>query len=117
MSKGFPLLAVALIAASCSGDESIGCTGDVRPSVRLTVLDSAGEPVLDADVTYRVDGDIERSCTRGVEELYICAYEEQGRFVITAVRGDERGEARVSVRADVCHVVPEDVTLTLEPAS
>jgi hypothetical protein len=117
MSKLALLLALALLSSSCSSDDSVACTADLRPSTRVTVLDSAGAPVLDADVTYRVDGDIERSCTLSGAELYICGFEEQGRFVIRALRGDEEGEARVSVRADVCHVVPEDVTLTLEPAS
>lgn len=117
MSKHAALLALALLSSACSGDDSVGCTADLRASTRVTVLDGAGEPVLDAEVTYTVDGDIERSCSNRLEGLYICGLEEQGRFVITALRGDEQGEARVSVRADVCHVVPEDVTLTLEPAS
>src|SRR5688572_24022767 len=117
MSKHALWLALALLASGCSGDDSVSCTDELRASVRVTVLDNAGEPVLDADVSYRVDGDIERSCSILGEGLYICGLEEQGRFVITAVRGDEQGEARVSVRADVCHVVPEDVTLELEPAS
>jgi hypothetical protein len=117
MSKHGLCLALALLAPACSGDDSVACTADLRPSVRLTLLDSAGDPVLDADVTYRVDGDIERACSTMGEGLYICGLEEQGRFVITARRGDEQGEARVDVRADVCHVVPEDVSLELEPAS
>jgi hypothetical protein len=117
MSKHAALIALAMLAMGCSGDDSVACTDDLRPSTRVTVLDGAGDPVLDADLTYRVDGDIERSCMLSGEAFYICGFEEQGRFVITALRGDEAGEARVSVRADVCHVVPEDVTLTLEPAS
>jgi hypothetical protein len=110
-------VALALLVTGCSGDDPVACTGELRPSVRATVLDVVGAPVLDAELTYRVDGDIERSCSMGGEGLYICGFEEDGRFVITAVRGDERGEARVSVRRDACHVVPEDATLTLEPAS
>lgn len=115
MSKHALLLALTLLATSC-GDDPVACTADLRPSVRVTVLDVVGEPVLDAELTYRVDGDIERSCELSIDR-YICGYEEEGRFVITAVRGDEQGEARVSVRADACHVVTEDIDMTLATAS
>lgn len=117
MSKHALWLALSLLACSCSGDEGVDCNPVLRWSVIVRVVDAAGEPVADAVVKYSLEGLPERSCMSTTDGTYYCAQEEQGRFVITAVRGDERGEARVNVRADVCHVVPENVTLTLEAAS
>ena len=117
MSRRAALLALALLTAGCSGDDEIDCNPVVRPSVIVTVVDAAGDPVDDAIVRYSLEGLPARSCTPRGDASFGCAQEDQGRFVITAERGDEVGEARVNVRADVCHVITENVSITLEPAS
>jgi hypothetical protein len=113
-------LVLGLVVWACSDDTNdVVCSDEIRPSVRLTVLDAAGAPASDAEVSYTVDGAPSRRCVSlSVSPgAYTCGIEEEGRIVISAERAGETGEARTTVRADECHVDPEDVTLTLEPAS
>jgi hypothetical protein len=117
MRKNALGLGLLVWCMGCSdGTDDVVCTAELRASVRLTVLDAAGNAAPDATVSYTVEGGASQPCTL-VGEGFTCGLEEDGRFVITAVRDSERGEARTRVRADVCHVDPEDVTLTLEPSS
>jgi hypothetical protein len=117
MSKCALALGLVVFAWGCSDDSGmVTCTDELRSSVRLTVLDPEGQPVTDADVSYSVDGAEAKPCA-AADVSYTCGLEEEGRFVITAERGGESGVARVNVRADVCHVDPEDVTLPLETSS
>jgi uncharacterized protein GlcG (DUF336 family) len=112
MSKYVLALGLAMLVSGCS-DNSVSCTDELRTSVGVTVLDAEGEPVSNATLTYTVDDAAARDCSP-LDPGYTCGIEEEGRFVITAVRGDESGEVRVTVRADECHVDPERVTIMLD---
>jgi hypothetical protein len=117
MSKHSLALALGLLGVGCSSgdDEGLHCAPGVRPSVRVTVVDADGAAVDDAVVTYSLEGMPPLVCRAMGDGVLVCGLEDQGRFVINGVRGDEVGVVRVDVRADVCHVITENVTLTIEP--
>jgi hypothetical protein len=117
-SAGVFMFAGILAGFACSDggdddDDGVLCTADFRPSVLVTVLD--GETVVDdATVGFSVDGDAEQPCDN-LEGLYACGGEQAGDFLITATRGDQSGSLALTVTADECHVITEEVTLLLLP--
>jgi hypothetical protein len=115
------LLAAAITAmtAGCGGgNQGVACTEEARSSVTVTVKDAAGAAVTDATVKYTVDGGEERACDAPFAGStdYVCGYEVDGKFEITATRGAETGTASVTVTSDECHVIGQKVTITLAPA-
>ncbi|HEY1097974.1 MAG TPA: hypothetical protein VGF99_03560, partial [Myxococcota bacterium] len=53
---------------------------------------------------------------RGTAGAYVCGYELDGEFVITATKAgfaDAEGTVTVADRGDGCHVAGETLTLTL----
>jgi hypothetical protein len=109
-------LASALpFVAGCSDgfEEPVVCTTELRHSVRVTVID-AGISVDDADVSYSVDGSALTDCD-ALGTLYVCGAEQSGNFLLVATRGDRTGTTEVEVLSDECHVMTEDVSITLEP--
>lgn len=101
------------IASACADDYSLNCSKELRPSVRVTVLDATGDAVVDAELTYSVDGAAPKPCSGGAEGRYVCGLEEEGRIQVRGARGSESGVGNVRVRKDACHADPEDLTLTL----
>jgi hypothetical protein len=116
-SAGVFVLAGILAGFACSDggdDDGVVCTDDFRLSVLVTVLD--GETVVDdATVEFSVDGDAQRPCDNLEEGRYACGGEQAGAFLITATRGDQSGSVALTVTADECHVITEEVTLRLLP--
>jgi hypothetical protein len=89
------------------------CTADFRFSTLVTVLDGDA-PVVDAAVEYSVDGSAPRAC-EPLGDRFACGGEEAGDFLITATRREQSGSVAVTVEEDECHVIPQEVTLGLEP--
>jgi hypothetical protein len=113
-SAGVFVLAGILAGFACSdgGDDGVVCTDDFRLSVLVTVLD--GETVVDdATVAFSVDGDAQQPCDNLEEGRYACGGEQAGDFLITATRGDQSGSIALTVTADECHVITEEVTLSI----
>lgn len=97
------------------------CTPDLRPSVRVQVVDVRDQPVDVAQVAFRVDDGAERSATcaardeRKVCLTWLAGEEEPGVFRVTS-RGAEGRPAATAVTTvvrDACHVLTQDVRLVL----
>jgi hypothetical protein len=96
--------------------DEIVCTDEVRPSVEVEVVGSGGEALESVAVTYAPEGgDDAAPCVDVGGGLWQCGQEEAGTFVVAATAAGHTTEtATVTVLADVCHVLTEHVTLTLE---
>ena len=96
-------LASSLALAGCDQDEPQVCTAVLVTSVSLTIVDAeSGEFVLDADITFRVDGGELRTPVEDLGEggatWADLAYEEAGVFDVTvAAEGYET--FKVDIRA------------------
>jgi hypothetical protein len=108
------VVGVVLIGpVGCSDDdEGVDCTTDERQSVLVTVLDSNGALVPDAQVSYSVGG-APQPCDDLIGGLYGCGRELRGDFAIEAVRGGVSAAMRVEVSADECHVITREIELVL----
>jgi hypothetical protein len=120
-SLGVLMFAGILAGLACADEaaeqeeeaEGVLCTAEFRFSTLVTVLN--GEtPVDDAAVEYSVDGSDPSACD-AFGTQYACGGEEAGDFLITATRGEQSGSVAVTVEEDECHVIPQEVTLRLEP--
>ncbi|HEX8436758.1 hypothetical protein [Archangium sp.] len=123
------LLAVSAVLPACGqlykgegGEFHEACTLEARPSVRVTVVDTQGNPRRDARVTYTRDGGPEQQaeCLRseaGHCEWWLTEPEQPGLFVLTATSADGqrtvRQQVTVTETEDKCHVLTETVRLTL----
>ncbi|MBI5545408.1 MAG: hypothetical protein HY901_16100 [Deltaproteobacteria bacterium] len=118
----------AIIAMACTivvvaGSSACGtsCTMEARTSVLVTVKDTAGNVVGDAQVTYHVDAGVEQQAQCPGSTASSCArwtlgYEDAGTFVVVAKSADgtKQAEKSVVVVKDACHVQTEEVTLVLQ---
>ena len=120
---GFMLVSATISSAILTGCgfDSIGgpgdsCTLEARSSVTVKVVDSAGVVISDAMVTFSVDGGGPQACEVFPDgQGYVCGYEVDGNFTITATKGMDTKTAMVTVKmtADVCHVESQSLTITL----
>jgi hypothetical protein len=128
-----PLAVSALLAACGPGFEVEAnppvmqgvCTLESRPSVRVTVVDARGHLQREARVTFTLDATPERPALCNGNHLrtdppcdrWVASYEAPGLYVLTATSADgtrtARQEVTVGETSDGCHVVTEDVRLTL----
>lgn len=113
-------LTLTLALAACGGgaaDEPIACTLEARPAVDLRVVDGAGLLLPGVTVNYQVDGGAVQTLV--CDTVLPCAlgYELAGTYAITASKaGYVPSSTTVTVGRDVCHVITERRTLTLQPA-
>lgn len=114
----------ALWLAFCSGcdnpiEEKQACTQEGRASVRVTVVEAEGKPLSDVSVVFSLDGSPETNCENISEELYVCGWEREGSFVVTARKagyGDAQTSVDVGLMSSGCHVDGKQITLTLVPS-
>lgn len=124
----FVLVASSLLLSACGGDTDdtgssggVACTTEARASVQVTVVDVMGVAVLDATVTFSVDGGAEedaecvRTAAAGGCEEWVAGFEQAGAFVVRAESADgaAKDEESVKVTKGECHVTTQTVTLTL----
>jgi hypothetical protein len=105
-----------LTAATLTGCEPIeyGCTDILMWSVTLTLEDESGGVIKDAQVTV-TDGTITEDCHSGSDGVYYCGGELSGELTLTAQAvGFAPQDITVTVEADECHVINEEVTATME---
>lgn len=119
-TRGAVALVLALAMAACGGgeDDGIVCTLEARPAVDLRVVDGAGVLLSGVTVTYRVDGGALQTLV--CDTVLPCAlgHELAGTYAITASKaGYAAASTTVTVGRDVCHVITERRTLTLQPAT
>lgn len=112
-----PLLVLLLASdlASCSASTH-SCSSIAVPAVRVTAVDESGDAVCDVEVHVQGPNlDDESSFTKEA-----CSYSGgngPGRYVIAATRGQmELVEQSVTVTADDCGPVTQDVTIKVPPS-
>jgi hypothetical protein len=110
------LLLLACALAGC-GTPPVNCTAEAVSSLNVTVLDPGGQRVCDATVTAR-DGSFSATLMAlgpAAQCVYAGPFERAGTYVVTAEKaGFQTATAQgVTVTADVCHVKPVSLTLTL----
>jgi hypothetical protein len=118
--RSFPVLALVLSASACQDDGSITCTQELVSSVTLTIVDAqTGEPVVDAMVSFQIDGGEIRSAEAPYSEgRFALAYEEDGHFEVTIeATGYESASAEYDVAGGQCHVEGVGDTIELVPVS
>jgi hypothetical protein len=126
--RTFIVLALCVVCSACGlpgfeDPDTSFCTLEARPSVVVTVVGPVGTIIEDAHVTFTVNGGPEqaaechfpsstpaRGCTK-----WMAGWEASGEFTLTATSADGQSsrQLQVSVSEDRCHVITEDVTITL----
>ena len=95
-----------------TGEEGVDCSADIKPSVVVSVVDADGSEILEAELTYSVDGGTEQPC----DEYNTCGQETAGEFTITAsAAGYMPASETLTVESDICHVITQWVDLVLLP--
>lgn len=100
----------------CGCEARQACTTEARGSVTVTVTDPDGAPVADPEVTFSVDGGDPAPCDAMPGGSFVCGWEVSGELAITAdAWGFGAVTETVTVGRDACHVIPEALTLVLDP--
>jgi len=90
------------------------CTDDLRYALDITVVDADGAPVTGATGTYSVDGGAETDCEGSYQGTVTCGAEAAGELtVIISASGYQDETLTRVVDADECHVIGQEVELTL----
>lgn len=105
-----------LMASTCDNDDDqIFCTLEFVHGLNVTVLDSqTNQPLVDGVVVKATDGSYQEFLS-GLENLFIGAGERAGTYTITVTKTGYQTytSAPIRVTADVCHVIPQLVTVSL----
>lgn len=121
ITLGLSLFTAAFFPAC--GDDSVACTEIAVASVQVKVVDASNTVVMDAQVTFTLDGGPVEEAQCAVPPVsgggcgeWITAYERAGTFVVTAKSADgmKTASQTVLVEKDACHVITESITLTLQ---
>ena len=103
-------LAVLLLTTACTTDPAIvACTDIAMSSVTVELVDAdTGEPIRDADLTYRSDSMENGDCESFGDGSYTCGWETPGEHTIWISHSDyiEATEV-VTVEQGECHVFTE----------
>lgn len=101
-------LTLTLAAAECVDDA-------VLPSIRVTVVGSSGESLSDVWVAYTPEGAEDPNDCSESGDVWLCGQEEAGTFTVAAGAGGHETESvEVTVEADECHVITEEVLFELD---
>jgi hypothetical protein len=115
------LVAVVLalgLGSGCSSDASdddLLCTHEGRASVQVTVTDEQG-PATDTTVVFSVNGGAETDYETITESDFVCGWEREGNFVITARKtgyADAVQSVKVGRTENGCHVEGKRIELEL----
>lgn len=108
---------VLTLVAACAPPPA-DCTLEARSSLAVRVEDGAGILIGDATVNASHAGGAVQACEPSGDSYQCPFYEVAGDFVVAASRaGNEPASAAVTVGADACHVVTEQVLLVLTPVA
>ena len=116
------ILTPLLILSSCesSDDDPIICTNEFVYGLHVDVLDAtSGQPMVEGVVVTAVDGPYHEVLHNnvGLETTFLGAGERIGNYTITVTKDGYLTQtlAAVAVPANVCHVVTQTRTVTLQP--
>lgn len=123
MKKIFLLLACTpfLLATTCDDDDDIYCTEEAKAGLNITIKDAVTNEILSTGVTVIAqDGTYTETLELfpGLEEfVFIGAWERVGNYTITVSKEGYQTyiSEQIVVTADVCHVIPEQLIVELQP--
>lgn len=127
MIRFAPLLA---LLACDAAEDPVACAEYAALALQVDVTDADGNPLPGATVTFTVDGGETRAATcLDAEDPAACtsfatAYEEAGTYDVLVEYSIPTADpccwyadskmATVTVEADECHVIPEQVTVAID---
>ncbi|RTL13946.1 MAG: hypothetical protein EKK56_03055 [Flavobacteriaceae bacterium] len=110
-----------LLATQCNEDDNgIPCTEEARAGLNITVKDSETNDYLGEGVlVVATDGSYTETLQNpgGSEPVFSGAYEREGNYTITVSKSGYVTfiSEVINVTSDVCHVVPQQRTILLQP--
>ena len=116
-----PVFLLTSVLAACGGGDSVVCTAEVRAGVAISVMDSQGNPLAGATVSFTINGIAQApiQCneqTNGVAKPCQIGHETPGQYaILVELAGYSSASATVNVTQDVCHVITQSLTVTLLP--
>ena len=109
-----------LMATSCENhdDNQIVCTTEFVYGLNVTVIDSQTEqPITDGVIVTAVDGSYSETLVAfpGNENVFVGAGERPGTYIITVAKDGYTTFTSnpLVVAANVCHVTPVQITVSL----
>ncbi|MBC8883607.1 carboxypeptidase regulatory-like domain-containing protein [Flavobacterium piscinae] len=123
MKKIFLLLACTpfLLATTCEEDDEIYCTQEAKAGLNITVKDAVTGDFLSSGVTVIAqDGSYTETLEQFPNEevpVFIGAWERAGTYIVTVSKEGYQTFTTepIVVTADICHVIPQQVTVELLP--
>lgn len=111
-----------LLATTCDEDDDVYCTQEAKAGLNITVKDAVTSEVLSTGVTVIAqDGDytetLEAFTGDNETTIFIGAWERVGTYTVTVskVGYQTYTSELIIVTADVCHVIPQLITVNLQP--
>ena len=123
MKKLLLIIAMAplLLATQCDEeDNGIACTEEARAGLNITVKDAETNDYLNEGVSViATDGSYSETLISFdvVEPIFSGAYEREGNYIITVSKSGyvTYTSEIITVTSDVCHVIPQQITILLQP--
>lgn len=123
MKKLLLIIAMAplLLATQCNEDDNgIACTEEARAGLNITIKDSETNAYLSEGVSVvATDGSYSETLQSfdSTEPIFSGAYEREGNYTITVSKTGyvTYTSEVISVTSDVCHVIPQQRTILLQP--
>lgn len=113
----FPLL----LATQCNEDDNgIACTEEARAGLNITIKDAETNAYLNEGVAViATDGSYSETLISFdvAEPIFSGAYEREGNYIITVSKSGyvTYTSEIITVTSDVCHVIPQQITILLQP--
>ena len=115
------MFAPLLMASTCNNDDDqIVCTQQFVYGLNVVVLDAiSGNPLVEGVTVHATDGSYQENLflIPGLEYSFAGAGERMGTYVITVTKDEYQTytSSPIAVTANVCHVNPQGLTVTLHP--
>lgn len=110
-----------LLATQCDEDDNeIACTEEARAGLNITIKDAETNAYLSEGVSVVArDGSYTETLHSfdSSEPVFSGAYEREGNYTITVSKSGyvTYTSEVISVTSDVCHVIPQQRTILLQP--
>lgn len=95
-----------------------GCTEEIVPSIEVTVTDGQGQEVTSGDVMWNMaaEDDLPEPCLQQGGNIWTCGEEVEGELIVEINNAGpyEAYAQLVTVDADECHVITEQLSAVLQ---
>jgi len=115
------MLSPLLIATSCDNDDNnqIFCTDQFVYGLNVIILDATtGNPIFQDVEVKAVDGTYQETLelVPGLEYTFVGAGERAGIYTVTITKSGYQTyiSSPIVVNRDVCHVIPQSLTVNLQ---